>query len=182
MISRAFLVFYLFSALALWSPPPAIAVNADKDATAQSILHALDYLAVDYPQVIIHGEIINASEYKEQQEFAAATLSLIAKLPEHSGKTAMEDDAQKLISLVSNRATGLEVQTLCRDLSVKIISAYQIAVAPSTAPPLENAATLYENKCAECHGATGFGNGPRAAKLDPKPINFHPGLSRDFFC
>ena len=173
MTSRAFLIFSLVSALALWSAPPALAANADQDNTAQSILHALDYMAVDYPQVIIHGEVINASEYKEQQEFAAATLSLIAKLPERSGKAAMEDDAQRLVTLVNNRAPGLEVQTLCRNLSLKIISTYQVSVAPPTAPPLESAAALYENKCAECHGATGFGNGPRAAKLDPKPINFH---------
>ncbi len=30
----------------------------------------------------------------------------------------------------------------------------------------------YDDKCAACHGATGQGNGPAAASLNPKPVNF----------
>jgi mono/diheme cytochrome c family protein len=39
-----------------------------------------------------------------------------------------------------------------------------------TAPPSPEAGhMLYERTCAECHGADGRGNGPRAAALDPPP-------------
>ena len=31
---------------------------------------------------------------------------------------------------------------------------------------------VYDDKCAACHGATGQGNGPAAASLNPKPVNF----------
>lgn len=173
MIPRLFQLLALIGILTLWSIPTVATADTDQHATTQSILHSLDYMAVDYPQVVIHGEIISASEYQEQREFAAAAQAMIAKLPEHSGKSAMETSAQKLVTLVNNRASGLEVQTLCRKLSAHIISTYHVPVAPPVAPSLQSAAVLYANKCAECHGASGYGNGPRAAKLDPKPINFH---------
>lgn len=35
--------------------------------------------------------------------------------------------------------------------------------------------TLYAEKCALCHGATGHGDGPGAAALDPKPRNHTDG-------
>lgn len=35
---------------------------------------------------------------------------------------------------------------------------------------------LYLAECAQCHGATGRGDGPVAAVLDPPPRNFHEGL------
>jgi high-affinity iron transporter len=162
----------LISTLALWSAP-TVAADADEPNPLQSILHALDYMSVDYPQVVIHGEIINASEYREQQEFAAAALASITKLPNHSGKADIEASAQRLMTLVTDHASGVEVQTLCQSLSAKIISAYHVSVSPPAAPSLQSGAVLYEMNCAECHGASGYGNGPRAAKLDPKPINFH---------
>ena len=46
-------------------------------------------------------------------------------------------------------------------------------MAPRTTPSLANAAALYQSHCAQCHGATGYGNGPRAASLETRPINFH---------
>jgi high-affinity iron transporter len=175
MTSRLLRSFSLavICALALFSTPASAASPTDQHAITQSILHSLDYMAVDYPQVIVHGEVINKSEYREQQDFAAAAQHLIARLPDHSGKAQIEDSAQRLVTLVANRASGLEVQSLCRNLSAIIISTYHVTVSPAATPSLQNAAVLYENKCAECHGASGYGNGPRAAKLDPKPINFH---------
>ena len=172
MVSRLFQFIALISMLTLSSPPVATAAE-DQNSTIQAILHILDYIAVDYPQVIIHGEIINAGEYQEQREFSAAAQAKITKLPDHTGKAAMVASIQQLVALIGNRASGQDVQTLCRDLSAKIVSAYHVSVAPPVAPSLKNASILYQNKCAECHGALGYGNGPRAAKLDHPPINFH---------
>lgn len=35
--------------------------------------------------------------------------------------------------------------------------------------------TLFETNCSSCHGAQGYGDGPAAAALNPKPRNFHEG-------
>jgi high-affinity iron transporter len=43
---------------------------------------------------------------------------------------------------------------------------------PATAPDLPRGQTVYETRCAPCHGASGGGDGPAAAGLEPKPRNF----------
>ncbi|MGH9414594.1 MAG: c-type cytochrome [Terriglobales bacterium] len=37
---------------------------------------------------------------------------------------------------------------------------------------------VYESNCVPCHGDTGYGNGPRAAGLNPPPRNYHSGKFR----
>jgi mono/diheme cytochrome c family protein len=37
---------------------------------------------------------------------------------------------------------------------------------------LESAKTIYKNKCANCHGDTGAGDGPDAERYDPLPADF----------
>jgi mono/diheme cytochrome c family protein len=45
--------------------------------------------------------------------------------------------------------------------------------ANSVAPEaLTEATTLYQARCAKCHGTRGRGDGPESAKLNPKPRNF----------
>jgi mono/diheme cytochrome c family protein len=39
----------------------------------------------------------------------------------------------------------------------------------AAAAPADEGKTLYEQRCASCHGTTGKGDGPAAASLDPKP-------------
>jgi mono/diheme cytochrome c family protein len=38
--------------------------------------------------------------------------------------------------------------------------------------------TLFAVNCASCHGADGYGNGPAAIALNPKPRNYHEGYWR----
>jgi len=40
---------------------------------------------------------------------------------------------------------------------------------------VEAGKSIYAEKCALCHGATGHGDGPGAAALDPKPRNHTDG-------
>lgn len=159
----------ILGALVLWSG----AVNAATANAAPSLLHVLDYLAVDYPQVVSNGEVTNASEYAEQREFAAQAQRLVTQLPPHPARAGMEREVGRLVDLIEHRASGMEVQTLCRNLASSVIAAYHVNVAPSTAPSIPEGAALYAKNCAACHGMSGHGDGPRAAKLDPKPINFH---------
>jgi len=37
----------------------------------------------------------------------------------------------------------------------------------------DEARHIFTERCATCHGADGHGNGPAAANLKPKPIDFH---------
>jgi high-affinity iron transporter len=165
--------FFIVSVLTLWSAMAGATPDTDTPPITQSLLHTLDYLAADYPQVVMNGEIITASEYTEQREFAIQAQSLISKLPPNPDKAHLDNIAKHLVSLIDNRASGLDVQTLCRSLATEVINTYQVSVAPATTPAVQSGAALYADNCAKCHGATGYGDGPRAATLDPKPINFH---------
>jgi mono/diheme cytochrome c family protein len=44
--------------------------------------------------------------------------------------------------------------------------------AANDAAALAAGKQVYDDKCAACHGPTGQGNGPAAAALNPKPVNF----------
>lgn len=44
---------------------------------------------------------------------------------------------------------------------------------PVTEESIEKGRQLYTQNCAVCHGDQGFGDGPSAAALDPKPANLH---------
>jgi mono/diheme cytochrome c family protein len=47
-----------------------------------------------------------------------------------------------------------------------------IAVARAGDTPAAEAKTIFENRCAPCHGATGKGDGAGSANLTPKPRDF----------
>ena len=45
----------------------------------------------------------------------------------------------------------------------------------ATATPLQAGKAVYEQRCAYCHGTSGRGDGPVAANLHPRPLDFTPG-------
>jgi uncharacterized membrane protein len=51
--------------------------------------------------------------------------------------------------------------------------ALQGAAATAFATPAEEARSLFDTRCAACHGANGQGDGAAAASLNPKPRNYH---------
>lgn len=151
----------------------ATASARDQTAGPQALLHALDYLAVDYPHAIQNGVVVDAAEYAEQQEFAQQVVALIEELPSRPEKAALIEAARAVQQAIAHHAPGNQVQAQCRELATQVIRTYQVDVAPRAAPTLAAAPALYQTHCAACHGATGHGDGPRAAGLEPKPINFH---------
>jgi mono/diheme cytochrome c family protein len=42
---------------------------------------------------------------------------------------------------------------------------------PQTAATVERGAKVYAANCASCHGPTGYGDGPAASSLNPRPAN-----------
>ena len=49
-----------------------------------------------------------------------------------------------------------------------VVSPYDIDASPEN---IEKGKLLYQTNCSPCHGATGHGDGPAAAALNPKPRN-----------
>ena len=151
----------------------AIAADAAPDEEAQTIVHLLDYVAVDYPEFVRDGKVIDEQEYKEQVEFARHAGDLLRKLPGAASFAKLARDAANLRARIEAKAPGEEVSRLANALRWEVIAAYHIAVAPKRAPDLQLGRQRYAGLCSSCHGPEGRGNGPAARGMNPAPADFH---------
>lgn len=151
--------------------------TADEDgADGQPILHLLDYVAVEYPGVVREGKVLDEGEYAEQVEFSGNVATLVAKLPDHARRPALAAQASALAADVRAKADPSRVVAQAGALKTALVETYRFAVAPRAAPDMARGRALYAESCAGCHGPQGGGDGPAAAGLQPKPVNFRdPG-------
>lgn len=158
--------------LAASLPGLALASTAD-DEKAQTIVHMLDYVGVDYPDSVQDGRVINSEEYEEQHEFAAQAISLLGELSAVPEQTRLLQQAHDLRTRIEAKASGKEIAALADQLLIGVIHAWQLSVAPRQPPDLQQGENLFAQHCAGCHGSQGRGDGPLAQGLEPSPSNFH---------
>jgi high-affinity iron transporter len=137
------------------------------------IVHLLDYVAVDYPEFVQDGVVLDQAEYAEQLEFSQQVRTMLSELVARPDRATLLHQADELISRIQGRRSGDEVSALAQQLRWAIIRAYGVEVAPKRPPDEQSAATLYRSQCAACHGPEGRGDGPLAASLEPRPSDFH---------
>ena len=133
---------------------------------AHLIVHLLDYVAVDYPEFVHDGMVLDQAEYDEQLEFAQQVRTMFAQLPAYPDRANLLRLADELINGIQGKRQDWKYGTRPQ-LRWSIIRAYDVEVAPKRPPDLRLAATLYRVQCAACHGPEGRGDGPAAASLDP---------------
>lgn len=141
-------------------------------ADLTQLIQLTDYVGVDYAEAVDNGEIINAGEYAEMQDFSAAIVEHVAGLPDSEVSRQLATQAETLNRLVAESASAGEIKSLTTSMRQALINGYDIAVSPRRAPDLAKARGLYSQQCAACHGMTGRGDGPLANTLNPPPINF----------
>lgn len=151
----------------------AFALPALSQDRAQTVLHLLDYVGVDYGGAVENGAVKSADEYKEMLEFTAQALEGIRVLPDNPARAALVVDAAALAKLVADKVDAASVAQASARLRWAIIGAYKLQVSPRRAPDLARGAALYAANCASCHGPLGRGDGPAAKGLDPAPASFH---------
>ena len=61
--------WFVIATLSYFQCAAASAITPEAERTAQKMLHVLDYIAVDYANVVQNGAVTNESEYGEQVEF-----------------------------------------------------------------------------------------------------------------
>ena len=150
----------------------AMAALAD-DEMAQTIVHMLDYVGVDYPGVVQDGNVVNAEEYAEQHEFATQALVLVGELPAVPEQPRLLQQARGLLARIEEKAPGSEISTLTGQLRMGVIQAWSLSVSPQEPPDLQQAARLFAQHCAACHGVQGRGDGPLAKGMEPPPSDLH---------
>ena len=149
-------------AMAAEDPAPAV----------RQLWQILDYVAVDYAGAVKDGAVIDAGEFGEMQEFASTIRERMGTLPAHEQQQDLIAGAEALRGAVEQHAPAPEVARLARTLADHLLAAYPIPVSPQRAPDLARGATLYQEQCSSCHGASGHGDGPAAAALEPPPVDF----------
>lgn len=159
----AFLLACLLSA-------PAAAQPAG--AQVQTTWRLLDYVAVDYPEAVRGGRVVNELEYTEMRDFSTAVRQQIDALPTHAAKAGLARRAGELQQAIAARAEPPRIAELARSLAADLLRAYPVALAPPTAPDPARGAALYAQHCVTCHGETGAGDGPIAEGMEPPPIDF----------
>ena len=169
---RLLLLACLLGAAALAHAGPA-------EDRAQSVIHMLDYVSVDYPEFVQDGKVLNEEEYAEQREFATQSLAVLQQLPANPQQAALVAQARELLARIEAKAPGTEVSRRANTIAAGVVRAWQLTVAPRHAPDLARAATLFQAQCAACHGPQGRGDGPAAAGMEPPASNFHDGARMD---
>ena len=153
-------------------PLSSFAQNA-APVSAQTVVHILDYIGVDYPGAVQDGKVKNEDEFKEMIEFAEQVAVAVKALSANPRQPDLASAAEKLGRMVKEKAPAENVAAAARKLRWDVIGAYNVTIAPKTTPDVKAGATLYQATCATCHGAEGRGNGPAGVQLDPKPSDFH---------
>ncbi len=153
----------------LW---PAMSTAATNDP-AQRLLQMLDYVGVDYPPTVENGEVIDAVEYAEMQEFSGEIINLLSRLPDHEGRPTMLANGTEIQRGIEQRVPGEQVSRLTQSLKETLIVNYNIVVGPKKTPDMGGVQALYESQCAACHGVMGYGDGPLAQGMEPPPGDFH---------
>lgn len=146
--------------------------HADTESDVRQVWQMLDYVAVDYRGAVTDGAVSNESEYREMQEFADAAHAHISGLPARDEQPALLEQAGELQAAIKDLSEPADVARIAHTLSEQLLVVYPVSAAPAAPPDLARGAMLYESQCAACHGATGHGDGPLAAQLDPPPIAF----------
>ena len=83
---------------------------------AQTILHMLDYVAVDYPEFVKDGKVVDQSEYDEQLEFVTQVRALLEQLDARPERGELLARADRLMALVKDKGPGGEVADLASKL------------------------------------------------------------------
>jgi high-affinity iron transporter len=144
---------------------------------AKKLVALLDYLGSDYKNAVKDGKVLNPSEYGEMQEFAKRALELFGQLKavDKGDKAGVEALVKSLAQNVADKADPKVVAEAAKATKDKLLAAYKIVPYPRRLPSLASGKKVFDDNCAQCHGATGKGDGPGRASMNPKtplPANF----------
>lgn len=166
-LATLFLAFFLFASHAVFS-------QTDNTA-AETVVHLLSYVSMDYPGAVQDGKVIDESEYNEQKDFSEQAYKLVDEghFLKDEDKMQILIQIKELINEVHSKASAAEISIIANKVKGEIITLTGIQTAPSKWPSLENGQKLFTVTCAPCHGQSGNGDGPLGESLDPQPSNFH---------
>jgi high-affinity iron transporter len=143
---------------------------------AKRIVALIDYIGGDYRNAVQAGKVVNSDEYTEMTEFAARSLELFNQLKSAEGdKAGIEKDLNSLAEHIKKKTGDDAVPQVAQQIKDRLIKTYNIVTYPKALPNYDGAKLIYMQNCAQCHGASGKGDGPGRESMNPKtpaPANF----------
>lgn len=136
----------------------------------RQILQLAEYIGVDYPAAVNHGQITNKDEFAEMQQFANIIVDKISALPVNNNQLISLSIA--LQQAVNNKENTASIQKYSQAIRQQILAISPVLVLPKHLLPSKQTQALFVENCALCHGETGQGNGNLAKTLSPKPTDF----------
>ncbi len=142
----------------------------------QQLAALVDYVAADYPQAVRDGQIVEQSEYAEQQNLIEEARKLAPALSgDAAARQAVAEQLAAISAALLEKAAAGEVQKRCRAVRQTLKDAFALRMVPGGAVSATRAAEQFKVMCSACHGLAGRGDGPAAAALKPPPVSFHDG-------
>jgi high-affinity iron transporter len=158
--------------LLLAAPPALRPEQADLAPTVRRIAATAALAAEEYGVGVREGKVIAPGEVEEARLFLAEARRTAALLPPDAGRTTSAA-IDALLAMVSRTAPADSVAERARHLGASLSAQFGVTLdeLPERAPHLAQGARIYQAECASCHGATGRGDGPAAAALQPPPAD-----------
>jgi high-affinity iron transporter len=145
----------------------------EPEAVARRMAAATAIAVEEYAAGVVGGRVVSEAEVEEARLFIAEAKRLAVGLPPAARSDALRL-VERLAQGVHDLADVTELERGLAELRTVLVATLGIVLdpLPEHAPSLALGSKLYGRTCATCHGATGQGDGPAAAGLDPPPADF----------
>lgn len=121
-----FLSAFLLCAACFFSGP-----THANDQSVATTWRLLDYIAVDYPEAVQNGAIVNQAEYDEMLEFSATAASAIDALPVTPASPELQRSASELRQAIRAKAAPADIAVKARSLAASLVQHYPIPLRPA---------------------------------------------------
>lgn len=156
---------------------PLAGQATDSLASARRVIAAASLAAKEYAlgvvpaggQIVQPEEVDEAKLFIEQARFDVSSLPVDVRVTAGHSLTRLTGMLDRLVPPDSVR---LVVEALVGRITEAAGGPKIIEQQPARAPSLERGAVVFRERCAECHGESGRGNGPKVRQLEgPPPAN-----------
>jgi high-affinity iron transporter len=169
LIGRLFIFVLSIGAFGALAPP----VQGQDEVTAARRIAATAQLAAqEYRLGVDGGRIVARAEVEEARLFLSEARRSAAALPP-GARDSVARELDRLIEVVATTGSPDLVDAGVREMTTGLAARLGVSLEeiPARAPSVARGREVYERQCASCHGATGLGDGPAAARIEPVPAS-----------
>lgn len=172
ILSGAGVQLFLAVTLIGGQQPQQAPAQGDVTPVARRVAAMATLATQEYRLGVQNGQVVAKPEVEEARLFLTEAKRSAAALPAETSHSAVAT-LDSLVGLVDATASPDSLERRVRSFTAGLAQRLNVVLdeIPADAPSLARGARVYRENCASCHGSTGRGDGPMAARLDPKPAD-----------